>query len=330
MTRALINYATQHVHEVHLIEPMLIDQLEDTEAVRLFQTLQRRLWCPMWRTLPPRLVDTADSLVALSRQRAPTLKRDEEIARAHACAEIACGRLLEKLRLPPVKTGSAPANIHVLTNDPSEAPSFVLPFVRALCAHFRTPSMAHHAYIGCIRNVKGLVMAVWMMVLTRMMKGRMEKALFHNVTARMVRVAGWTTMETAADDQGAKKREKEVEGWVKKVDQSGWTRGQEWWEEVPMGCWEFSLQDGDGQLDGGVAAEEGQEEEMGDSDNDELGEEEKGRREDLNLDPDPEGVLLPGLGTMMQDAVDWLSDERTRQFKVWKADTLQKIEQILT
>ncbi|RMZ90707.1 hypothetical protein DV736_g2073, partial [Chaetothyriales sp. CBS 134916] len=137
-------------------------------------------------TLPPRLIDAADSLVALSRQRAPTLKRDEEIARAHACAEIACGRLREKLRLPPVKTATAPASkkayakllrfleevlgrepvvavaqkgrgnaaavadIHVPTNDPSEAPLFVLPLVRELCAHFRTPSMAHHVYIGCI------------------------------------------------------------------------------------------------------------------------------------------------------------------------------------
>ncbi|RMZ76875.1 hypothetical protein DV738_g4670, partial [Chaetothyriales sp. CBS 135597] len=165
-------------------------------------------------------------------------------------------------------------------------------------------------------------MAVWMMVLTRMMKGRMDKALFHSVTARMVRLAGWTTGTE-------KKREREVEAWVKKVDKAGWTRGQEWWEEVPMECWEFDLQDGQGEVarngNGGIAMTA--QESCDDMDDDEGG---GGRREDLiNLDPDPEGVLLPGLGTMMQDAVDWLSDERTREFEVWKADMLQKVEQIM-
>ncbi|RMD41320.1 hypothetical protein DV735_g3807, partial [Chaetothyriales sp. CBS 134920] len=305
---------------------------------------------------------TADSLVTLSRQRAPQLKRDEEIARAHACAEIACGRLREKLRLPAaaVKTGGrasggappAPRRVYakllrfldeVLRED-GGAPRSVLPLVRKLCVHFGTPSMAQHVYTGCIvalarsglwpreesgdddnnnnhnnditafeRSVAGLVMAIWLMVLTRMMKGRMDKALFNGVTARMVRVAG------------SGKEVKEVEAWVRKVDKGGWTRGQDWWEEVPMECWAFGLQDGEGEAE---AEEVGIAQESATGYND--GRQVNARRQDLiNLDPDPEGVLLPGLGTMMQDAVDWLSDERTSDFDVYKADMLQQIELII-
>ncbi|KAL4773126.1 hypothetical protein BDW60DRAFT_185619 [Aspergillus nidulans var. acristatus] len=37
--------------------------------------------------------------------------------------------------------------------------------------------------------------------------------------------------------------------------------------------------------------------------------------------------LLPGLGTMMQDRVDWLSPERREDYAEWKADILARIEQ---
>ena len=42
--------------------------------------------------LPPELVELATSLLAQSRSRASSLKADEEIARAYACANIACER----------------------------------------------------------------------------------------------------------------------------------------------------------------------------------------------------------------------------------------------
>jgi hypothetical protein len=51
-----------------------------------------------------------------------------------------------------------------------------------------------------------------------------------------------------------------------------------------------------------------------------------GRSKLVNLDQDdPEGVLLPGLGTMMSDAVDWLSDERRSQFQIWKRDLIKQV-----
>jgi origin recognition complex subunit 6 len=42
--------------------------------------------------LPPQLVQLAESLLAQSRQKASTLKAEEDIARLYACAHLACDR----------------------------------------------------------------------------------------------------------------------------------------------------------------------------------------------------------------------------------------------
>jgi origin recognition complex subunit 6 len=38
--------------------------------------------------------------------------------------------------------------------------------------------------------------------------------------------------------------------------------------------------------------------------------------------------LLPGLGTMFQPAVDWLSEDRREDFAAWKQDILSSVEAI--
>ncbi|KAI5291084.1 hypothetical protein KEM54_006398 [Ascosphaera aggregata] len=52
--------------------------------------------------LPPEIVSLASSLYAQSWNHGSALKPEEEIARPHACAEIACKRLSRTLRLPPL------------------------------------------------------------------------------------------------------------------------------------------------------------------------------------------------------------------------------------
>ncbi|KAM0322984.1 hypothetical protein ACHAQA_009083 [Verticillium albo-atrum] len=54
--------------------------------------------------LPPQLVELASSLLAQSRNRASTLKAEEEVARLHACCHIACDRLKITLNLPPIES----------------------------------------------------------------------------------------------------------------------------------------------------------------------------------------------------------------------------------
>ncbi|KAM0276967.1 hypothetical protein ACHAQH_006202 [Verticillium albo-atrum] len=54
--------------------------------------------------LPPQLIELASSLLAQSRNRASTLKAEEEVARLHACCHIACDRLKISLDLPPIQS----------------------------------------------------------------------------------------------------------------------------------------------------------------------------------------------------------------------------------
>lgn len=52
--------------------------------------------------LPEPLTQLASSLLAQSRNRASTLKAEEEVARLYACANLACDRLKISLNLPPI------------------------------------------------------------------------------------------------------------------------------------------------------------------------------------------------------------------------------------
>ncbi|TGZ82770.1 hypothetical protein EX30DRAFT_394042 [Ascodesmis nigricans] len=53
--------------------------------------------------VPPELIHLATSLLAQSRSRISNLKPTEEVARSYACAHIACERLKNSLDLPPLK-----------------------------------------------------------------------------------------------------------------------------------------------------------------------------------------------------------------------------------
>ncbi|KAI4207671.1 MAG: hypothetical protein LQ348_000519 [Seirophora lacunosa] len=53
--------------------------------------------------LPPELLELAVSLLAQSRNKASSLKPEEEIARTYVCAHLACERLKPKLGLPKIQ-----------------------------------------------------------------------------------------------------------------------------------------------------------------------------------------------------------------------------------
>lgn len=96
-----------------------------------------------------------------------------------------------------------------------------------------------------------------------------------------------------------------------------WANGKEWFENIPMA----------GEMDG----------EETDLDEEDLygGDEDGGVRnprwnatESLLSRDSSRGGLLPGLGTMMQDRVDWLSPERQEDYIEWKADIMQRIKRM--
>jgi origin recognition complex subunit 6 len=366
-------------------------------------------------TLPPQLTSLATTLLTQSNQRAPHLKPDEEIARAHACAEIAVDRLRESLRLPPKKSarqrgggvgaggppckpavyaklkgflegvlaregdavgapgtgkrkrmGNARAEgegtpskkakvvgMPVDTSTPrkslplnmagpqatpdrsagraaDEAPQFVMPTIRRLCKVYDTPAMAPHNYTGtCIilkaaqlwppgeehdeasfeGHVVALVVALYLMVLTKMGRGQMSTKVFNGVSQKAVEMFRTKGL----------RREGEISDWIKRINGEGWCKGQSWFESVPEDLFTFSLA-------AGQSAVEEDEEDMVDNGDGDGDEDMDVRKIDIDVNKDdPEGVLLPGLGTMLHDAVDWYSAARKRDFERWKKGILSQL-----
>lgn len=120
-----------------------------------------------------------------------------------------------------------------------------------------------------------------------------------------------------------KRHGEDVDAWIEMIQTLKWARGQEWFDNIPLAGEredEFGngLYDDDDEVDG-----EGHD-----------GSKAKGRKRRktnifLHAGKDEEGLLLPGLGTMMQDRVDYLSEDRKEDFLEWKADMLERIGKIM-
>ena len=210
----------------------------------------------------------------------------------------------------------------------SEAPDFIMPLIRKLCKKFSTPLLPPHVYTGtCVvlklselwppkRGSKGkekdevtfrspvtmVTIGVYFMVLSRMQRGKVTTELF---ASRLMKALETAKLDTSPE---------EVEEWIKKMNAEGWCRGQDWWDSVPE-----NVMDGD-------EMEPVQQDDIIDEDEIVAS---RIRRKRIHLEEeaedDPEDLLLPGLGTMMQDSIDWLSDEKKLQFLDWKDGIMKKI-----
>ena len=235
----------------------------------------------------------------------------------------------------PAFTGKIGASTPLGSSTQLEAPVWVMPLVRSLCITFKTPLLPPHVYTGvCVvlklselwpaapsqteeeaTQLRGtataLTVAIFFMVLTRMQRGKLtpdsyvEKCVEASDMVRMAR--------------GPELEKEDVDNWIRRMNSEGWCRGQEWWSNVPLDVISIDGNSGGGgddelsEEDGVICRRRGKRKVVGEEDAEE---------------EDPEGVLLPGLGTMMQDAVDWVSEERDRDYLEWKQDILRKIRQM--
>jgi hypothetical protein len=241
-----------------------------------------------------------------------------------------------------------------------EAPRYVMPFIRRLCRTFVTPLLAPHVYTGvCVvlkldglwppppsaqdgsqaesagswekdleEKVVGLLVALYLMVLTRMQTAsKMTTSVYKSTCARAVEVLGYTP--------GVKG----VEGWIRRINQHGYARGQEWFGSVPERVFDFDpdavaadpdnveSEEEDGEGDG----RERRDEEDDEDDFIISGRRRRRKREtsvDGEGDEDPDAVLLPGLHTMMHHDLDFLGEERTSEFEKWKKQFLQRLDRL--
>jgi origin recognition complex subunit 6 len=211
-----------------------------------------------------------------------------------------------------------------------EAPDWVMPLIRRLCTRFTTPLLPPHVYTGtCVvlklaklwpvvgsereddirTSITAMTIAIYFMVLTKMQRGKMTPELYVDRCGKALDVAVEMGSVSFSKDV--------VDGWIKKMNDKGWCRQQDWWDSVPEDVMDVEAQD-NGCED--VAEED-----------DVVCSRRKRRRllvEGDQTEGDKEGVLLSGLGTMMQDAVDFLSEERTLNYLEWKEGVLGRIKQM--
>lgn len=108
----------------------------------------------------------------------------------------------------------------------------------------------------------------------------------------------------------------DVDQWIALIMEQNWASGQEWFENVPQ-AGELHGED-EYQSDDGAQADEG---------DGATKRPKAGRGFLLSKDASRKG-LLPGLGTMMQSRVDWLSEDRQEDYAEWKTDMMGRIEQM--
>lgn len=119
-----------------------------------------------------------------------------------------------------------------------------------------------------------------------------------------------------------KRHSEDVDAWIEMIQTLKWAKGQEWFDNIPL-AGEREDESGNGLYD--------DDDEIDGDGHDGKAQSTKRRKTNifLHAGKNEEGLLLPGLGTMMQDRVDFLSEDRKEDFLDWKADMLERIGKVM-
>jgi origin recognition complex subunit 6 len=123
-----------------------------------------------------------------------------------------------------------------------------------------------------------------------------------------------------------KRHGEDVDTWIALIMELDWAKGKEWFENIPMSGEDDEFSRNHFHEDDYIIGD------FQDDDDDTtsslIGPNKRRRTGHSILDADDHGGLLPGLGTMMQNRVDWLTEERREDFRVWKNGILKRIQKM--
>ncbi|KAK4539795.1 hypothetical protein LTR36_010329 [Oleoguttula mirabilis] len=256
---------------------------------------------PTLSPLPIELIDLATSLLAQSRSRASSLKAEEEIGRTYAVCHIACERLGKKLALEIGK----PA--------PPVQPRVYQKLKTYLGSTLRTPITPRS------RRVEDKLVAA----------STVKTPTRSSAQATPTKSAA-VTPATARKETGSSARHTPVKG-LAVAPLSGGKRKVDATEEPEQVDLVASAP---------VLPTETAEDDDLEVDNDEEDEDappvkrpaktplrrkEKHAKFDDGWEDLGAAGLLPGLGTMFQPAVDWLSDERRAEYALWENGIMREM-----
>lgn len=164
-------------------------------------------------------------------------------------------------------------------------------------------------------KIPALVAAIYVLVHTRLtgkeVNGKEYVALRRSILAAL--------KDLRADEEVIEKVEKEeageagwegwtnivgkdVDAWLMQLSARGWV-GLDWFENIESGS--------------GIEGPQTSDEPMDDAEDEDAGE-----------DNDGEEESIMGLGTMMQERVDYLSTRKREEYQIWKDEILEKIDEM--
>ncbi|KAH8425009.1 uncharacterized protein LDX57_002755 [Aspergillus melleus] len=172
--------------------------------------------------------------------------------------------------------------------------------------------------------VQALIVAVYFLVLARRRTPgptetasgeetrKMDKKTFSEMRQAALTSLGLPTSERRHRD--------DVDQWIALIMEQSWANGKEWFENIPQA----------GELDGDEAylSDVGADEDDGALRDGKRPKMMGKSRTSLFSKDNGRGGLLPGLGTMMQDRVDYLSEDRREDYVEWKAEVMARIKQM--
>ena len=215
-----------------------------------------------------------------------------------------------------------------------EIAAWIRPVIRGLCARLEARGATAHVLAGVSsvltlptpkpekgegkekEKVPALVAAVYILVHTRLIgreiSGKEYVALRRGILAglKALRVDEEVTKKVEGEEAGeagwkgwAEVMGKDVDGWLMQLSSRGWVE-LDWFENIESGA--------------GVEGPETRDEPMDDV-------EDNG---DVDEEDDGEDESIMGLGTMMQDRVDYLSARKREEYRIWKEGILERLEEI--
>ncbi|KAH9827845.1 Origin recognition complex subunit 6 (ORC6) [Teratosphaeria destructans] len=256
---------------------------------------------PTLSPLPPDLLQLSHSLLAQSRARASSLKPDEEIARTYACCHIACERLGKRLALELARPS------------PPCPPKVYQRLKTYLGSVLRTPGTPSGGRAGRAEDERG----------------RSGSAAGTPVIGRSDTRVVSTVATPTGRSQGAKTtdRNQQATPTTQDQDRGSTLRSKRKADEDPA---EAQLRLEAAQAGGAApdAAGEGVRPATGPSKTPLRRQEKHARRRYGSAKPGEDEVgpsgLQVGLGTMFQNAVDWLSEERREEYARWEEEILRE------
>ncbi|KAL4882606.1 origin recognition complex, subunit 6 [Aspergillus karnatakaensis] len=170
--------------------------------------------------------------------------------------------------------------------------------------------------------VYALIVSVYFLVLARRRQPSESSTDTTEDSSRKMDKKTFSEMrQTALVSLGLSSRERrhreDVDQWIALIMERQWAHGKEWFENIPHA----------GELDGDDELLNGNGDEDGNGRSTKRLKTLPGDRVSFAKDSARRG-LLAGLGTMMQDRVDWLSTDRREDYVEWKADIMARIEQV--